>query len=108
MTATDPGGGHGGSSAAAVPTGNTFDKYGSRNPLVRRLMASFERDLDELLAIASPQSLLDIGCGEGVLTTQWAATLSGRRVVGFDLKDEKLEAHWAAARHPNLAFDTGD
>jgi 2-polyprenyl-3-methyl-5-hydroxy-6-metoxy-1,4-benzoquinol methylase len=108
MTATDPGGGHGGSSAAAVPTGNTFDKYGSRNPAVRRLMAAFERDLDELLAIAAPRSLLDVGCGEGVLTTRWAAALSDRRVVGFDLKDPKLQAHWAAARHPNLTFDTGD
>jgi hypothetical protein len=32
---------------AAVPTGNTFDKYGSTNPVVRRLMAGFERTLDE-------------------------------------------------------------
>ena len=34
----------------AVPTGNTFDKYGSTNPVVRRLMAGFERTLDELFA----------------------------------------------------------
>ena len=33
----------------AVPTGNTYDKYGSTNPVVRRLMAGFERTLDELL-----------------------------------------------------------
>ena len=32
--------------AEAVPTGNTFDKYGSTNPVVRRLMAGFERTLD--------------------------------------------------------------
>ena len=25
----------------AVPTGNTYDKYGSTNPLVKRLMAGF-------------------------------------------------------------------
>ena len=25
-----------------VPTGNTFDKYGSTNPVVRRLMSGFE------------------------------------------------------------------
>ena len=35
---------------AAVPTGNTFDKYGSTNPVVRRLMSGFERTLDELFA----------------------------------------------------------
>ena len=93
---------------ATVPTGNTFDKYGSRNPVVRRLMASFERDLAELFAIAAPASVLDIGCGEGVLTTRWAAALPTRRVVGFDLADPKLEALWAQSNLPNLTFGTGD
>ena len=31
-----------------VPTGNTYDKYGSTNPVVRRLMARFEGTLEEL------------------------------------------------------------
>ena len=53
---------------AAVPTGNTFDKYGSTNPVVRRLMAGFERTLDELFTAAAPASVLDVGCGEGVLS----------------------------------------
>ena len=54
-------------SGDGVVTGNTYDKYGSTNPIVRRLMAGFETDLDELLARARPSSLLDVGCGEGVL-----------------------------------------
>ena len=91
-----------------VPTGNTFDKYGSGNPVVRRLMAGFERSLDELFAIAAPASVLDIGCGEGVLTEKWAQRLGERRVVGFDLDDPKLAAHWAARTRPNLQFQTGD
>ena len=41
-----------------VVTGNTYDKYGSTNPLVRRLMGGFERALDELLDRAEPRSLL--------------------------------------------------
>ena len=53
-------------------TGNTYDKYGSTNPVVRRLMAGFERTLDELFVQAAPQSLLDVGCGEGVLVDKWA------------------------------------
>ena len=53
-----------------VPTGNTYDKYGSTNPVVRRLMAGFESTLDELWTKAAPQSVLDVGCGEGVLTEQ--------------------------------------
>ncbi len=80
---------------ASVPTGNTFDKYGSTNPIVRRLMAGFERTLDELFSEASPESVLDIGCGEGVLTEQWARRLAPGRVLGTDLEDPKLASEWA-------------
>jgi 2-polyprenyl-3-methyl-5-hydroxy-6-metoxy-1,4-benzoquinol methylase len=94
----------------AVPTGNTFDKYGSTNPVVRRLMAGFERDLGELFARAGGadiQSLLDVGCGEGVLTYAWAQRLGERQVVGLDLPDPKLEAHWGTRERPNLRFVAG-
>jgi 2-polyprenyl-3-methyl-5-hydroxy-6-metoxy-1,4-benzoquinol methylase len=94
--------------AASVPTGNTFDKYGSTNPVVRRLMAGFERNVDELFAQAAPSSVLDVGCGEGVLTAQWAQRLPpapGGRIVGIDLEDPKLTAEWAARdTHGNLEF----
>ncbi|MFZ0042289.1 MAG: class I SAM-dependent methyltransferase [Solirubrobacteraceae bacterium] len=90
---------------AAVPTGNTFDKYGSTNPVVRRLMRGFQRTLDELFAQADPRSVLDVGCGEGVLTEQWAQTLDPGRVVGIDLDDPKLAAEWSARSGPaNLVF----
>ncbi len=91
-----------------IPTGNTFDKYGSSNPVVRRLMTGFERTLDELFAIAAPASILDVGCGEGILTEKWAVRLAQRRVVGFDLEDPKLADEWAARARPNLGFQTGD
>ncbi len=90
--------------AADIPTGNTFDKYGSGNPVVRRLMSGFERTLEELLQRASPTSVLDVGCGEGVLSQQWARRLEPGRVVGVDLQDPKLEAEWAARRAGNLEF----
>ena len=89
---------------SAVPTGNTYDKYGSTNPVVRRLMAGFERTLDELFALAAPRTVLDVGCGEGVLSEQWARRLPDGRVVGIDLADPKLEAEWATRAHPNLEF----
>ena len=95
----------------AVPTGNTYDKYGSTNPVVRRLMAGFERTLDELFSQAAPGSVLDVGCGEGVLTEQWAVRLEGSptnphrsRVVGVDLDDPKLAAQWSTRTRPNLRF----
>jgi SAM-dependent methyltransferase len=86
-------------------TGNTYDKYGSKNPVVRRLMGGFEGTLDELFTQADPQSLLDVGCGEGVLTHQWAQRLGDeRRVVGIDLDDPALHAEWAKRTAPNLEY----
>ncbi len=93
-----------------IVTGNTYDKYGSTNPVVRRLMAGFERDLDELFELAAPSSLLDVGCGEGVLVHQWAQRLAARnpadaaRVVGIDLEEESIQAGWAERQAPNLEY----
>ncbi len=85
-------------------TGNTYDKYGSTNPVVRRLMAGFERTLDELFEQADPGSLLDVGCGEAVLTHKWAQRLGDRRVVGIDLDDPQLHALWEQRQAPNLEY----
>jgi 2-polyprenyl-3-methyl-5-hydroxy-6-metoxy-1,4-benzoquinol methylase len=87
-----------------VVTGNTYDKYGSSNPVVRRLMSGFERNLDELLDTASPRSLLDVGCGEGVLVHRWAARLGDARVVGIDLEEESIQAGWSQRQAPNLEY----
>jgi len=85
-------------------TGNTYDKYGSTNPVVRRLMGAFERTLDELFVTAAPGSLLDVGCGEGVLTHQWAQRMGEKRIVGIDLDDPKLHALWETRQAPNLTY----
>jgi 2-polyprenyl-3-methyl-5-hydroxy-6-metoxy-1,4-benzoquinol methylase len=91
-------------SEEGIVTGNTYDKYGSSNPLVRRLMARFERDLDELLEMAAPGSLLDVGCGEGVLVHRWALRMGEARMVGIDLEEESIQAGWAERQAPNLQY----
>jgi SAM-dependent methyltransferase len=90
--------------AEQVPTGNTFDKYGSTNPVVRRLMGGFHSTLDQLWQRAAPESVLDVGCGEGVLTEEWSERLGHGRIVGIDLDDPKLRAEWEGRKRPNLEF----
>jgi 2-polyprenyl-3-methyl-5-hydroxy-6-metoxy-1,4-benzoquinol methylase len=91
-------------SDGGIVTGNTYDKYGSSNPVVRRLMSGFERSLDELLDRAAPRSLLDVGCGEGVLVHRWAQRLGDGRMVGIDVEEESIQAGWAEHRAPNLEY----
>jgi 2-polyprenyl-3-methyl-5-hydroxy-6-metoxy-1,4-benzoquinol methylase len=87
-----------------VVTDNTYDKYGSSNPLVRRLMAGFEQTLEELFRQAAPRSVLDVGCGEGVLVQRWARARPDARVVGIDLEEESIQAGWAKHSAPNLEY----
>jgi 2-polyprenyl-3-methyl-5-hydroxy-6-metoxy-1,4-benzoquinol methylase len=90
--------------AEGTVTGNTYDKYNTGNPAARRLMERFQGTLDELFAKADPQSLLDIGCGEAILTHQWAQRLAPKRVVGLDLEDPAIQAEWEQRQAPNLEY----
>jgi 2-polyprenyl-3-methyl-5-hydroxy-6-metoxy-1,4-benzoquinol methylase len=70
---------------AEAPAGNIFDKYGSANPVVRRLMTGFERGMFELLGqIPPPRTVLEVGCGEGHVTAQLARFYPSARVLGTD------------------------
>jgi SAM-dependent methyltransferase len=67
-------------------------------------MGGFHSTLDELWAQAAPDSILDVGCGEGVLTEEWAERLGDRRIVGIDLDDPKLRTEWDKRSRPNLEY----
>jgi 2-polyprenyl-3-methyl-5-hydroxy-6-metoxy-1,4-benzoquinol methylase len=91
-------------SADGVVTGNTYDKYNTSNPIAKALQSGFERNLNDLFGSVEPASLLDVGCGEGVLTQSWAKLLEPRRVVGIDLDDPLIAAEWARRPAPNLTY----
>lgn len=81
--------------------GNTFDKYGSRNPVHRRLMRRFLADATQLVAVAQPRTVLEVGCGSGEL----AAALFPDETVsyqGVDLSPEEVAR--AQASQPQRTF----
>jgi ubiquinone/menaquinone biosynthesis C-methylase UbiE len=47
--------------------GNVYDKFGSKNPIVRRLMARFLADVTRMATRVAPLRVLEVGCGEGHL-----------------------------------------
>ena len=65
--------------------GNFYDKHGSSNPIVKRLMARFHTDVTTALQDLPHGSVLDVGCGEGVSTRALAKRLESH-FVGVDLE----------------------
>jgi 2-polyprenyl-3-methyl-5-hydroxy-6-metoxy-1,4-benzoquinol methylase len=78
----------GGMTERGVVIGNVYDKYGSRNPVVRWLMRGFEQALSELVARAAPSSVHEIGCGEGYWVLYW--NRRGINARGTDFSSEAI------------------
>lgn len=92
---------------AGVPTGNTYDKYASKNPVERKLMDGFFAALDACLPATSPRRILEVGVGEGEVTDRIAARWPDATIVGVDLPDPELAAHWAGRGFAPLFGDIG-
>jgi ubiquinone/menaquinone biosynthesis C-methylase UbiE len=88
------------------PIGNASAKYEASNPVVRYLLNRFLRRLDEAAANLHPTSVLDVGCGEGIVTERLAHGLAPAKVLGVDAESH-LQEEWRARSAPNLTFATG-
>jgi SAM-dependent methyltransferase len=92
--------------AAGTPTGNTYDKYASTNPLEQRMMRGFFAALDGCLdGVPAPGRVLEIGVGEGIVNERVQTRFPDAAVVGLDLPDDDLAAEW---RRRDLACAFGD
>jgi SAM-dependent methyltransferase len=83
---------------AQTPTGNTYDKYGTGNPIERRLMAGFFAALDRMLPDEAPARVLEVGAGEGHVAVRIRERYPRAQVVTFDLPDPSLTAAWEPGR----------
>lgn len=72
-----------------VVVGNAFDKYGSTNPIVRRLMAGFHQALDGFVARANPRTIHEVGCGEGYWVLEWRGR--GLEARGSDFSAQVID-----------------
>jgi 2-polyprenyl-3-methyl-5-hydroxy-6-metoxy-1,4-benzoquinol methylase len=78
----------GGQQEDGIVYGNTFDKYSSRNPIVRTLMNGFDKSLSDLIQKANPSSIHEIGCGEGYWTMRLHK--KGIETKGSDFSSEVI------------------
>src|SRR5215831_11903842 len=92
---------------AGMVVGNTYDKYGTRNPLARWLVRGFEDSLAELVARASPRTIHEVGCGEGYWVIQWSRLGFAARGSDFSSKVIELARVNAAAEGLNgVSFES--
>jgi ubiquinone/menaquinone biosynthesis C-methylase UbiE len=59
--------------------GNYYDKYGSRNPIERALMSRFLGAVSAFYARVDPETVLEVGCGEGQLSQRLLRGADERR-----------------------------
>lgn len=92
---------------ASVPTGNTEDKYGTTNPINRRLVAGFFDALHASVPRSLPDRVLEVGVGEGEVAARLRPHWPDATVVGLDLADEELAAHWPDKPFHPMFADVG-
>lgn len=90
-----------------VETGNTYDKYASKNPIERKLMDGFFAALDSSLPATSPARILEVGVGEGEVTARLAERWPDATFCGVDLPDPELAGHWDGKGFAPLFGDIG-
>jgi ubiquinone/menaquinone biosynthesis C-methylase UbiE len=81
-------------SPAATPTGNIYDKYRVEHPIERRLVGGFLRALDDVLPTHSPRCVLEVGAGEGEISSRVRERYPEALVVSIDLHDPVLGKEW--------------
>jgi len=91
--------------STAVPTGNTYDKYASANPIERRLMARFMARFDAMLPVRTPARVLEVGVGEGQIAARVRERYPGAAIAGIDLPDPSLADHWRTRALPGAFAD---
>jgi len=65
------------------------------------------QELRQRLTLQGHESVLDVGCGDGKITADFAAALSQGRVVGVDSSAEMIvyaTRSYPSAQYPNLIF----
>lgn len=88
------------------PSGNLYDKFTTSNPIARHLMKGFLASFRELISKTNPDSILEVGCGEGHMLN----VIDGEKPValyGMDVDFSVLREVQARSPHVKLSLADG-
>lgn len=78
-----------GRSEDGIVVGNTYDKYGTKNPVARYLVNGFSDALDSLVERTGARTIHEVGCGEGYWVLRWQK--AGQQVRGSDFSTQAID-----------------
>ncbi|MFH1053772.1 MAG: class I SAM-dependent methyltransferase [Candidatus Woesearchaeota archaeon] len=85
--------------------GNVYNKYTSKNLIVKLLMERFYGDFSSLLKRTDAKNVIEVGCGEGYIT-KYLKDNNNIDIIGIDLEESIIEK--AKELHPDMRFFIGD
>lgn len=82
--------------------GNYYNKHESSNPIVKYLMKNFHAALFDMIDRVSPNSMLDVGCGEGYTLRELKNRYPSLSIEGRDVEQDIIEI--ARKENPDISF----
>lgn len=87
-------------------TSSNYQKYQTPNPLMRKVIRRFLDHLCARIVEIGPKTIIDLGCGEGVVAGEICRVLPAVRYVGIDASGEAIRM--ARESNPGVEFREGD
>ncbi|MGE4422241.1 MAG: class I SAM-dependent methyltransferase [Pseudodesulfovibrio sp.] len=85
-----------------IVVGNVEKKYASNNPVFKYVMSNFLNIFDEFVQLTGATSALEVGCGEGELSTRMIGM--GLEVRAYDFSTMIIETAKAAHADKGIQF----
>lgn len=89
-----------------MSTSSNYEKYQTKNPLMRRVIARFLDRIVEHVRDARPARVVDLGCGEGLVARRLRDLPFAIEYRGIELDADAVRV--ARREVPGLSFEQGD
>jgi 2-polyprenyl-3-methyl-5-hydroxy-6-metoxy-1,4-benzoquinol methylase len=86
-----------------IVVGTGSNKYEMRNPVGRYLLYQFDQAITELVSKINPQTILEVGCGEGHVTQILSQTNASLHCV--DISDKILDIARSRVNYSRISFE---